>query len=300
MILDALALEVILLLALALALGAWQRDPSTTGRLTFLAVCVCVALVSLGEVLALRGITSEVVADRVKYAGLLALPHLWLGFAAHVAGLEIARRIPWFPALLLLPATLLFALMFDSRFGVLFLVTVEGGDDLHGPLWWANAVYGQLMGLGGAAVLLGAARRARQTGQRLRRIALAAVSTVPVLGNVLYISGYVAWPYDPTALMLGLVLPVVRNAVFRGGLVEPLPVSQRELIHQLPLGIILTDHGGTIVEMTDVAGNRLGVFEQFALGRQLDEVLAWCEPTPLRTVDLTNRGRVSGRLVLLD
>jgi len=299
-ILDSLLLEMILLLACAMALGAWQRDPSTTGRLTFLFLCLSVGAVTLGEILAVRGLTSELVADRVKYAGLLALPHLWLGFAAHVAGLDVARRIPWFPVLLLLPAALLFALMFDDRYGVLFLVTIEGGDDLHGPLWWANLLYAQSLAVVGSTVLGATALRARLPGQSLRRILLAVASIVPVLGNALYVSGWLAWPYDPTPLMLGFTLLTMRSAVFQGGLVEPLPISQRELMHQLPLGIVLTDHGGTIVEMSDVAGNRLGVFEQFALGRSLDEVLAWCEPTPYQSIDLTNRGRVSGRLVLLD
>ena len=89
-------------------------------------------------------------------------------------------------------------------------------------------------------------------------------------------------------MILGLTSPL-------RGLVEPLPISQRELIHQLPLGIIITDRTGSIVEMSDVAGNRLGVFEEFALGRSVDDVLAWCEPTPLRTSDLMRRGRPAGR-----
>ncbi|MGH0030163.1 MAG: histidine kinase N-terminal 7TM domain-containing protein [Myxococcota bacterium] len=300
MIFDALLLEVILLLACAMALGAWQRDPSTTGRLTFCALAVGAGALTLGEFLVLRGITSELVADRVKYAGLLLLPPLWLGFAAHVAGLEIARRIPWFPALLLLPGALLYALMFDDRFSVLFLTTVEGGDDLYGPLWWAQTIYGQSLALAGSLILASTALRARVPAQRVRRGALAAASLLPLLGNGFYLVGWLHWPYDPTPVLLGATLLAMRSAVFEGGLVEPLPISQRALIHQLPLGIILTDHGGTIVEMSDVAANRLGVFEQFALGRSLDEVLAWCEPTPLRSTDLVSRGRVSGRLVLLD
>jgi hypothetical protein len=52
--------------------------------------------------------------------------------------------------------------------------------------------------------------------------------------------------------------------------------------------------------MSDTAGNRLGVFEAFALGRSLDEVLAWSEPTQAHTLDLTRRGAPAGQLVLLD
>lgn len=300
MILHALLLEVILLLACYLALGAWQRSPTTTGRLTFCFLCLAVAATTAGEILMMRGIGTEVFAERVKYAGLLALPPLWVGFAAHVSGLEIGRRIPWFPLLLLFPGALLYAIMLDPRYDVLFLVTVEGGADYHGALWWPSTIYGQGLAVWGSAILATAALRFGGSGQTVRRLALVGASLLPVVGNALYIAGWFDWPYDPTPLFLGPALLAMRSAVFEGGLIEALPISQRELIHQLPLGVIVTDRHGNIVEMSDVAGNRLGVFEEFALGRSVDDVLAWCEPTPLRTSDLMRRGRPAGRLVLLE
>lgn len=298
---DVLLLEAIVLLSCSLALGAWQRDPTTMGRVTFCAICIAAALTTLGEALALRGVTSELIGDRVKYAGMLALPPLWVGFAAHVSGLEIARRIPWFPVLLLVPGAFLYAIMLDDRYGVLYMRTVEGADDVYGTLWWAGAIYGHSLAVLGSAILgLTVLLRHGPVAQIGRRLVLVVASLAPVLGNSLYISGHIPWPYDPTPLFLGLALLAMRSAVFEGGLVEPLPISQRDLIHQLPLGVIVTDRKGHIVEMSDVAGNRLGVFEEFALGRSLDDVLAWCEPTPLRTSDLMRRGRPAGRLVLLE
>lgn len=300
MILDALALEAILLLAGSLGLGAWQRDPATVGRITFCALCAAVAATTTGELITLRGLAPELVADRIKYAGVLALAPLWVGFSAHVSGLEVARRIPWFPALLLLPGVFLYAIMLDDRFGVLFLRTVEGGADERGVLWWANTYYCQALAVVGSAILSRSALRSGPPRHAARRAVLVVVSLLPPVGNALYVAGRFDWPYDPTTLLLGLALLAVRSAVFEGGLVEPLPISQRELIHQLPLGVILADRNGNIVEMSDVAGNRLGVFEEFALGRSVDEVLGWCEPTPLRTCDLLRRGRPAGRLVLLE
>lgn len=300
MIFDALVLELIVLLAGSLGLSAWQRDPSTTGRISFCALCVAAAATALGEALHLRGVATEVVADRVKYAGVLALPPLWVGFATHVAGFDLARRLPWFPALLLLPGLFLFGLMFDPRYGVLFVTTIEGGADVYGPLWLASTFYGQTLAVTGTAVLSTVVLRTRRPAQIARRLGLVAASLLPVVGNALYVGSHLAWPYDPTPLFLGVALLAMRSAAFEGGLVEPMPISQRDLIHQLPVGIILTDRRGHIVEMSDVAGNRLGVFEEFALGRRLDDVLAWCEPTPLRTQDLTHRGRPTGRLVLLE
>lgn len=303
MILDALLFEIILLLTLSLALGTWQRDPTTIARLTFCAICVAVAATTLGELLTLRGLTSELIGDRVKYAGILALPPLWVGFTAHVSGFEIARRIPWFPLLLLVPSAALYAIMLDDRYGVLFMTTVEGADDRYGALWRVYVVYGYSLALWGSAILATTALRRAPAAETTRRLVVVAASLAAMLGNSLYIRAQIDWPYDPTPIFLGLALLAMRSAVFEGGLVEPLPVSQRELIHQLPLGVIVTERNGNIVEISDVAANRLDVSEEFALGRNVNTVLGRSERVaplpPHKSCDLMQGGRVAGRIILL-
>ena len=126
-----LALEISLLIALAVGLGAWQRDSNMTGRITFCALCGAVAIAALGELLVIRELSSELFSDRVKYFGMMLIPALWLGFAAHLAHLDVARRLPWFPLLLLVPSAFLYGFLLDRRFGVLFMTTVEGGPDLY-------------------------------------------------------------------------------------------------------------------------------------------------------------------------
>jgi PAS domain-containing protein len=202
--------------------------------------------------------------------------------------------------LLLLPGLLCYGIMWSDRAESLFVTTIEGGDDLYGPLWWFATLYGQALALAGSLCLASTALRARRSPRRTGRLLLALVSLLPLFGNALYLGTQLPWPYDPTPLMLGVVLVVMRGVVFDGGLLEPLPITQRQLIHQLPLGVILTDRHGHVLEMSDTAGNRLGVFEAFALGRSLDEVLAWSEPTQAHTLDLTRRGAPAGQLVLLD
>lgn len=299
MILEALLLECVLLLTALLGLGAWQRDPDTTGRLTFVALCLSVALMTAGDLMALRELSSETLADRIKYAGVLTLPALWLGFAAHVAHLDLARRLPFFPLMLLVPSLALLGLMYEPRYGALFHRTVENGEDLRGPLWWANAVYGHALALYGSSILAFTAFRGGPRGQVVRRLVLVAASMLPVTGNALFIASGLVWG-DPTPLLLGFSLLAMRGAIFDGNLLEPLPIPQRDVIHQLPLGIILTDKHDHVVEMSDAAAAKLGVFERFALGRSLDEVLAWSEPTPFSSTEIRRRGAVAGRLVLLD
>lgn len=300
MIFEALLFECVLLLTALLGLGAWQRDRSTNGRRTFVALCLSVALITLGDLLSLRQLTNEVLADRVKYAGLLSLPALWLGFAAHSAHLDVARRLPAFPLLLLIPTAVLYGLMYEPRYGAVFHRTVIGTDDVHGPLWWVGTVYCHVVAMTGSSLFALTALRAGSRGQVMRRLVLVTASVVPMVGNAAYILSGFSATFDPTAPLLGFSLLALRSAIFDGNLLEPLPIPQRDVIHQLPLGILLTDKHDHVVEMSDAAAARLGVFEAFALGRSLEEVMAWAEPTPYSSTEIRRRGVVAGRLILLD
>jgi hypothetical protein len=64
--------------------------------------------------------------------------------------------------------------------------------------------------------------------------------------------------------------------------------------------VILADGRDCIVEMSDLASNRLGVFEEFALGRVLEDVLQDA-PNELKieSVEIRQRNQPAGRLVLL-
>lgn len=295
-----LLLEISLLVVLAVGLGAWQRDSSMTGRLTFCALCGAVALGALGEVLAIRGLGTELFADRVKYLGMMVIPALWLGFAAHLAHLDVARRMPWFPLLLLVPTFFLYGFMLDDRFGVLFMTTVEGGEDLYGPLWWVNLVYSQVLGALGSIVLAVSALRSPVLAHRLQRGGMVLAGIIPMAGHLAHLFGVIDLGGDPTLILLATSVLVLRTSVESTGLLEPVPISPRDLLHQLPIGVILADGRDCIVEMSDLASNRLGVFEEFALGRDLQEVLTDA-PNELKieSVEIRQRNQPAGRLVLL-
>ena len=67
-------------------------------------------------------------------------------------------------------------------------------------------------------------------------------------------------------------------------------------------GVIVVPNDA-IVEISDVAANRLDVFEEFALGRNVKTVLSRGKSAaplpPHKSCDLMQGGRVAGRLILL-
>jgi len=287
-----LPLELSMLLAAAIAISIAQRDPSTRGRRTLVMLCLCVLAVTFGEWLTVRGIVTEQIGDRIKYVGSLALAPLWLGFAAQVAGLEIARRVPWFPALLLTPALCVYWLLFSPGYASLFQVTVENGEDLRGPLWLVVTTYHQLLCAIACAVLAVHATRMRDMRRALRVMLVAAVPMAALVAGSLHRSGVIPWPYDAHPLLLGAGLLMMREAFLSGSLLDILPFPQRELLRQLPLGLVLTDRGGVVALINGAGERALGVAPGEAIGRDVSDLLARAHTSPLEEQVLKRGGRL--------
>lgn len=298
--LSPLALELTIVMTAWICLGAWQTHRDALGRRAFIGLCLAAIAWCAGELLFLRGACSEVAADRLKYAGVLSLPPLWLGAAAAAARLKVACRIPWFPAMLLAPQAILFALLFSDRWCGLYLATVVDGPDRYGPLWWVSTAYAYALILAGSAIFVGHALRWRHAPHWTRSLAVGLSPLVPLAANAAFTATGRTWHYDPTPLAFGVVLLTVRSAFSAGGILRTLPYSQHELIQRLPVGIVVTDTRQTVVSLNPAAEAQLGLGARRAVGRSLRDVLSGArDRMRVRMCSVVSQGREAGAVTLL-
>jgi PAS domain-containing protein len=299
--LHSLLLELVLLLAAWIALGVWQRDRVTPGRRTFFGMNLAVAVWCLGEILELRGLVGPLDGDRIQMLGILALPPLWLAAAARVGDLDLARRVPWFPAVLIAPHAAIYSLLWAGAWGSLFVSYASDGAMTPGPLWWVSWAYSLAVATTGSLVFIWTGLFRRRQAHARWLVAMGVLGMVPVIGNAAWIAVGRSWPVDPSPLLLAFTLLALRSAVFSGGLLQALPVSQHDLIEHLPFGVLLTDRRGTVIDVNPAAQRRLGVSEKQALGRNFESVLAHADSAlSFQSVPLRSAGREAGQLVLLD
>ena len=299
--LHALLLELVVLLAAWIALGVWQRDRVTPGRRTFFGLNVAVGVWCLGEILELRGVVGPLGGDRIQVLGIMALPPLWLAAAARVGELDIARRVPWFPVVLIAPHAAIYSLLWAGVWSSLFVSYGPDGADIPGPLWWVSWAYSLAIATTGSFVFVWAGlwRRRLPHGKWLALVGL--MGLVPVLGNAAWIAAGRSWPMDPSPLLLAFTLLGLRSAIFSGGILQALPISQHDLIEHLPFGVMLTDRRGIVIDVNPVAQRRLGVTEAQAAGRNFESVLATADSAlRFESVPVRSAGREAGQLVLLD
>jgi PAS domain-containing protein len=202
--------------------------------------------------------------------------------------------------MLLAPMALPYGLMFSSRWDALYLRTVPGAMDVHGPLWWVVLTYGYSLVLAGSLVLLWSAFGLRVTRARRLRFGVALAALVPLAGNAWYV-GHRMEGIDPTPMLFGVALLALRPALFGGGLLDALPISHHQLLEHLPLGVILTDRRNVVVDLNPAAEVRLGISEARAIGRTLEAVLSECgEAVHADFTPIFSGDSEAGQLVLLD
>jgi PAS domain-containing protein len=296
-----LLLEMTILLGVWLCLAISQRDPGTPGRRTFTLAILSWMAWCFGALAGARGLLSPSAANHLLQLGGLTLAPFLLGVAAHTARLEIAQRMPWFPVPLLAPAVCVLALLFSDSWRGLYLVTGENGAEVHGPLWGVMLVYGFTLSLLASGILLAAAVRWRQPGEGARRLAIGIAPFITLAGSGLYLSGVWRSSVDPTPLLIGATLFVLHRGIFAGGLLQALSISQQALVQQLPLGVVLTDRGGVVLDVNPVAERRLGVLASEAVGRNFDAVIDAADADlRFEVTPVMSAGSEVGQIVLLD
>jgi len=298
-----LALELTALLAFWVGLGAWQHGRDVPARLPFVGLSLSVLIWCAAKILSERGAVSSWTGVELEYLGIVTLPPLWLALSVHTARLEIGRRLPYFPLALMLPGLAMYALLFLGPWAALFRAPGSDPRGAVGPLWWVHAGYAYLLIVSGATIYLATALRAHRAGgaERWRWLSIGLASVLPLAGNAAYVASGFAWSHDPTPVLIGVTLLAIRSAVFAGGLLEVLPIAQRDLIDHLPFGVVLADRSGAVIEVNPAAQRRLGMRRSEALGRALEAVLAFAPPrTPVEITRVELRGREMARFALLD
>jgi PAS domain-containing protein len=268
--LAALLLELNLLLALIGAALALMRSHAVPGRRTYAALAGAGAAWCAGELLAGRGFVDTWLGARLSLAGLVLVGPLWLGVAAQMARLPVARRLPWFPAALAVPGILLFALLFFDPWSA----AVMQGPREPGPLWWSYTVYAYGLILIGCGIHVWSGVRRSDRAHRVSTVAIGVAGLVPLAVHASYSWIGIGWDYDPTPILLTPVGVALASALFPGGLLDVRPIAQQDLIDRLPLGVVMADRSGAVFEVNPHAEMALALSRDEVLGRALDAIVS--------------------------
>ena len=246
----------------------WRRR-----SLAVVAMAAAVAVWATGDLLIGRARTpAEVLlARRVDYLGICALPLSFLALAAQSAQPRWWRHARAVIPLVALPSLLVFSCLFwddGTRF-----VDWSVSPPRRGPVFWGNLLWSwALIGVAWFYLVQTALRLHKASPTRMAMLGVGVAA--PLLGNAIYVMNGVAGP-DPTPVLLGFGALLIRIAVVDSGLAMYLPVARSDVLEQVEIGILVADLEGKVIDCNRAARELVGTPE--VMGRPLRELLAAAE-----------------------
>jgi signal transduction histidine kinase len=219
---------------------------------------------------------------RLLYFGSALLPIAWAWTAADAARARWIARAPWLLAAAALPLLAIYSLLYTDAHA--WFVHGTAWPPVTGPLYWVFAAVGwSLAALATSYFLLAAIRLGKASP--LRMFAIVAGSLAPLVANLLYLTTSKLQTHaDPTPLLLAVAILVVRLAAIDSGLTAFLPVARKDVIEQLPSGVLVSDLESKIVDANPAAAWILG--EIRLTGKSLEEALDRVRADPTRAIEV--------------
>jgi PAS domain S-box-containing protein len=281
-----------LVLFICAGLSVWlvtllRRRATARGARIFTALMLAVALWSVTSALhSLAGtIEQKLLWAKVQYISVASVPVLWLLFAAEYGGPRLQR----IEHLLLWPvpiATMLLAATNEWHQAIWTSVRMEANGVTvyeHGWWFWIDALFNYALVCGGSIMLARAAQRSAPVF-RAQIFALVGAAAVPLLANVVYLSGASVPGLDPTPLAFTASGLLFVWSVYRNHLFDLVPVARGMVVDSLTDAMIVLDPARRILDV-NAAARRLAGGVDDLIGRQVDDVLPQLARLPLEATD---------------
>ncbi len=270
------------LLATTLAVYVGLRPDRSPVRVPLLAVLGALIVWSIGVIWRLTAADDGMafVGFLFGWAGIVALPPLWLLLASRYARVPILEQRPLLALAAFVPSVLAWFGLASNELHHLFYREFTRTTSERGPLLYAWLLYAYPAILAGLFLFLHAARIASPRGAWSRFLAVGAIALLPTLTSVLFIVGWLPVAYDPTPAALGVSVVVMTLGILRLQLLDTLPLARRDVVDHLRDGVLVTDRDGILIDANPAAIAILATSSEDLRGQKLRSVLAAASRDP--------------------
>ena len=233
-----------------------------------LIVVWCVPQLFLGFVQSREGLYT---AYAVSYVGICFIGPAWLVFALRYGG----KPMPLWGMVLLwgLPAVN-YAVLLTNEVHHLFYAEFEVGNVVYGPAFMLHVVFTYACVVAGMAAVAGNFRRYRVRALHIAMILVSAA--VPLLFNLLHISGAVQTGFDLTPPAFSVSSLIMLLAVYRYDFLDVNSLAFGQILAELPEAVLVYNERGRITCANAVAkdwfgvenGDEMAVFEEAVRGME--------------------------------
>ena len=263
------------------AVITWPRRHSAHWIVSFLGLATAVSIWLIGYALELSvvGLESKVFWAQVEYIGIAFTPVAWFVFAyqflfQHVRNLK-ARVV----FLSILPIVTIVIAFTNDQHALLWTQNLldESGPipmlaNSYGGWFWIHSAYSYVLILGGIGLFFRTLKLYPQPF-RWQSIILILAAAMPMLGNVLYLSGLSPIrQFDITPFAFALSALFIIWGVVRLDLFDIIPIARRIVVESLLDGIILLDMHNRVLDINAAGRQLLAPTLEQLMGKSLAEL----------------------------
>jgi len=224
------------------------------------------------------GVPAKVFFSKVEYLGTVSAPVLYLLFVLEYTRLDNRLTPRKMLLIWLIPAVTLILAATNDWHGLVWNSFTPSANNLliygHGAWFWIFAPYEYLMIAVGMIILVWAfIRFPRQFRRQIGT--LIAGSSMPIMGNVIYIAGLSPVPgLDLTPVMFTLTGLTLTLGIFKFRLFSLIPVARDALVESMSDGVLVLDEQNRIMDINPAARQLIGSAARSAIGQPAEVILA--------------------------
>jgi signal transduction histidine kinase len=225
-------------------------------------------------------LTGKLLALRVKYIAVVTVPVAWMGFILGFVAHDrvLIRRVVEPMAI---AAVVLLGFAWTNSWHGLFwgAMTLEPASETlsvlagRGPLFWLNVSYTYAALLVGLGVLISQATQSPYL-YRKRAIIVVAATVLPWIGNMVFLArSEQGGRIDPTPFLFTCTAILAAVAVFRYGVLDPIPTLHDARIEVIGDGLLILDVQRRVADLNRAAEAIVRRSRATATGAAIEELL---------------------------
>ena len=266
----------------ALTAYSWRHRHAPGARaFSLLSGAIAWWLAAYAGEIAAPSLAGKVFWAQVGYVGVVSVPLMWIIFALTYTGNQ--RATPrLFRMLVIEPSFILLMAATNSWHWLLWsavqLPTSGSFPSLdvdHGPVFWIHVVSSYTMLLFGIIIIVLALLRAPNR-YRSQSVSLLVGATLPIVGNILYITDLSPVPQlDLTPFGFAVGSLVWGWSMFRSHMFQIAPIAYHNVVEGIGDAVIVLDRDGRIVRLNPAAQPLFGTSHVHLVGRYIADLLTW-------------------------
>jgi len=260
------------------------RHDRASRNVPFILLLACVAVYATFYSIEIASPTLEAKLLLVKfeYLGIAFIPFFWILTALRFANRDYWLSIPVYLFLALIPlTTITLYITFEHHefYYTGWHLDTAGPFPMfvaeHGPWFWVQMAWQNLMLLGGNLLFSAAWRNASAPNRRRAGIMLLA-SAIPWAAHLAYLFGFRPHQIELSSLAMAISCIVFSRGVFRYGLVDLAPVARSLVFNQIDDAVLVLDRASHVSDCNQV-------FRQL-----FPEIAALHDESPLKRIRVTS------------